>query len=169
MLKKNVEQTYQDFLKGDKSEPFADREYVEECVAIYKELLNGGEGSAYTRALWDVMNELNSVEGVCSECGFEFSDGRDLNKFEHICKGGEIKRVSKMFKELTYKLFDNNGDIGKIQSNIPPHKIEKAVADYIKTDEDEYNIDDFVAYLKEKGYTAKSLMPDEEVYEEVYF
>ena len=30
-------------------------------------------------------------EKICEECGFEFSDGRDLNTHEHICLNGETK------------------------------------------------------------------------------
>ncbi len=28
---------------------------------------------------------IKDVKSICDKCGFEFSDGRDLNTHEHIC------------------------------------------------------------------------------------
>lgn len=59
-----------------------------------------------------------------------------------------------------YELGDDNDNYGIIGiKDVKIRKFEKLIADYIKTDEEEYNNDGFCQYLEDKSYNYKFIDP----------
>lgn len=50
----------EDFNKGDREEPFIDREYVEETNRVYDVLIEGigDEPNSTDKAIFDIVNEI---------------------------------------------------------------------------------------------------------------
>lgn len=85
-------------------------------------------------------------------CGCREWDGEKIVflKMESNRKGGESMRYYNLF-------YEKQPNAAIIMSNLSEKEFEKLLDKYRKTDEYEYNIDDFINYLKRHGNTGEVL------------
>jgi len=108
----------------------------------------------------EIIKELRNISGG------DFT----MNTQEALSEAIEIVQLyegkSKRTKTHICRLYwDNDPDAQAIvEINTTPNKFAKLVKEYIKADEEEYNVDDFIEFLSQKGYRARGITPEEDFY-----
>ncbi len=64
---------------------------------------------------------------------------------------------------MIIKLCDSRDDYGTITTNCNKKQIKQLLKDYKKSDEEGYNVDDFITYVQDKGYKCEIISCDLEL------